>query len=263
MKPIFTECGCEFEKGGWITDTCEHGREFVQVGAVWSIREITQRPTVVCLCGSTRFCKEFQQANLSETLKGNIVLTIGCDMKSDNDLFSELNELKTKLDELHFRKIDLADEVLILNVDGYIGESTSRELAYAKGLGKNVRFLENPKRKDRTMRQGMERINEQWVYIEETREAASDQFGCTCDSCCAGVADHPDRVTQTIDRLISNLPQVIEILREANHTSLMRHLIIDLDNLIYWQKRGGLVEIEPDRCDCSQTIPQAHGKTSD
>lgn len=104
-------------------------------------------PTIVCLCGSTRFFEAFQKANLEETLAGRIVLTIGCDTKKDGDLFEgwgmkEVEALKGRLDELHLRKIDLADEVLILNVGGYIGESTRRELEYAKARGKQVRFLE-------------------------------------------------------------------------------------------------------------------------
>lgn len=99
------------------------------------------RPRIVCLCGSTRFSEAFQAANLRETLAGNIVLTIGLDMKSDAALGLP-EDTKAKLDELHLRKIDLADEVLILNVGGYIGESTARELAYARERGKAVRFLE-------------------------------------------------------------------------------------------------------------------------
>lgn len=105
-----------------------------------------RRPIVVCLCGSTRFSQAFQDANLRETLAGNIVLSIGCDMRSDVDIFGhlpadELERIKAQLDELHLRKIDMADEVLILNVGGYIGESTARELAYAQKHGKIVRFL--------------------------------------------------------------------------------------------------------------------------
>lgn len=106
-----------------------------------------QRPKIVCLCGSTRFFKAFQKANLEETIAGNIVLSVGCDTKSDTQLFkgkdpAELQELKRGFDELHLKKIDLADEVLILNVDGYIGESTKKELEYARQAGKVVRFLE-------------------------------------------------------------------------------------------------------------------------
>lgn len=103
------------------------------------------RPTIVCLCGSTRFSDAFHEANLRETLAVKIVLSIGCDFKSDTDLLlaGDLTEAdKARLDELHLRKIDLADEILVLNVGGYIGESTSREIAYAKMVGKRIRYLE-------------------------------------------------------------------------------------------------------------------------
>jgi hypothetical protein len=100
-----------------------------------------KRPTVVCLCGSTRFSEAFRNANFSETLAGRIVLTIGCDFKSDEDLHLS-NGDKERLDELHKRKIDLADEVLILNVGDYIGKSTKSELEYAKQHGKRIRYLE-------------------------------------------------------------------------------------------------------------------------
>ena len=106
----------------------------------------TKRPTIVCLCGSTRFGDAFRAANLRETLAGRIVLSIGCDFKSDDAL--DLTDAdKVRLDELHKRKIDLADEVLILNVGQYIGQSTNSELAYAMAHGKRVRFLERPKGK--------------------------------------------------------------------------------------------------------------------
>ncbi len=111
------------------------------------IRPETGAPIIVCLCGSTRFKDAFREANLKETLAGKIVLTIGCDTKSDDLLFGTLTKeewdrTKAGLDALHLWKIKLADEVLILNVDGYIGESTGRELAYARAAGKSIRFLE-------------------------------------------------------------------------------------------------------------------------
>jgi hypothetical protein len=109
-------------------------------------KEIPDRPKIVCLCGSVRFKEAFRKANLIETLSGKIVLSIGCNMKDDGEFWdkeqSELNLIKTMLDELHKRKIDLADEVLILNVGDYIGESTRSELEYAKAHGKVIRFLE-------------------------------------------------------------------------------------------------------------------------
>lgn len=100
-----------------------------------------EKPTVVCLCGSTRFSDTFREANFQETLAGRIVLSIGCDFKSDAALgLTEAD--KVRLDELHKRKIDLADEVLILNVGGYIGDSTRSELEYAKAHGKWIRYWE-------------------------------------------------------------------------------------------------------------------------
>lgn len=108
---------------------------------------MSERPTIVCLCGSTRFSEAFTDANLRETLDGKIVLTIGCNLRSDQEIFGHLPEeeiaaIKVRLDELHKRKIDLADEVLILNVGGYIGSSTRSELDYAIAHGKTIRYLE-------------------------------------------------------------------------------------------------------------------------
>jgi hypothetical protein len=107
-------------------------------------------PTVVCLCGSTRFWRTFQQASLSETMAGRIVLSIGAASGTDDEHFGNLprdeyDRIKEMLDQLHLRKVEMCDEVLILNVDGYIGQSTARELAHARTLGKVVRFLEEPK----------------------------------------------------------------------------------------------------------------------
>lgn len=102
-------------------------------------------PKIVCLCGSTRFMDAFQEANLKETIAGKIVLSIGCNTKSDADLMAlgELTEeSKAMLDQLHLRKIDLADEVLILNVGGYVGSSTRNEILYAARLKKQLRWLE-------------------------------------------------------------------------------------------------------------------------
>lgn len=106
-----------------------------------------QKPIIVCLCGSTRFSEAFRGAEFQETMAGKIVLTIGCNLRSDDDLFGDMAEpvkeaVKHSLDELHLRKIDLADEVLFLNVNGYIGQSTFNELEYARKRGKLIRWLE-------------------------------------------------------------------------------------------------------------------------
>jgi len=102
------------------------------------------RPRIACLCGSTRYgLKAYREANLRLTLAGEIVLSIGCDTKSDDGL-SITPEQKTALDELHKRKIDLADYVLILNPGGYIGESTRSEIEYAEKIGRPVKYLVPP-----------------------------------------------------------------------------------------------------------------------
>lgn len=104
------------------------------------------RPIIVTLCGSTRFSDAFHEANLRETLAGKIVLSIGCDFKSDHDLVAgQLTDAdKKRLDTLHHRKIDLADEVLFLNIGGYMGTSTLIEHFYASSIGKTIRYLETP-----------------------------------------------------------------------------------------------------------------------
>ena len=97
-------------------------------------------PTIVCLCGSTKFKEAFLDAAKSETLDGRIVLSVGFFGHADGITLS--SEHKAKLDILHLRKIDLADEVLVVNVGQYIGESTQREIEYARSTGKPVRYLE-------------------------------------------------------------------------------------------------------------------------
>lgn len=98
-------------------------------------------PRIVVICGSTRFMAEMAEADLRETAAGRIVVKPGCDMKSPHVLWSDpagAEALKARLDELHRAKIRLADEVLV--VGGYIGDSTRAEIAYARELGKPVRF---------------------------------------------------------------------------------------------------------------------------
>jgi len=98
-------------------------------------------PRIVCLCGSGRFREAFEQAEYDETLAGKIVLTIGCNTH-DVARSEQLKQYKPMLDELHKRKIDLSHEILVLNVGGYIGESTHSEIEYAQKTGRQIRYLE-------------------------------------------------------------------------------------------------------------------------
>ena len=97
---------------------------------------------VITLCGSTRFKEEFIKVQKELTLKGNIVISVGLFGHSgDNEVWENMDEgtlTKTKkmLDDMHKRKIDMADEIYVINVGGYIGESTKSEIEYAKSTGK-------------------------------------------------------------------------------------------------------------------------------
>jgi hypothetical protein len=103
---------------------------------------------VITLCGSTRFKDAFLEAQKRLTLEGNIVISVGLFGHSgDNEVWEGMSEdtvTKTKcmLDDMHKRKIDLSDEIYVINVGGYIGSSTRSEIEYAKAAGKAVRYLE-------------------------------------------------------------------------------------------------------------------------
>lgn len=105
---------------------------------------------VVTLCGSTRFRKEFMEVQKRLTLEGYIVISVGLFGHSgDQEVWENMDEgtlTKTKemLDDMHKRKIDMADEIFVINVGGYIGDSTKSEIAYACAHGKRVRYLEEP-----------------------------------------------------------------------------------------------------------------------
>ena len=102
-------------------------------------------PTRVCLCGSTRFMEAFFAAGWQLTLMGQIVLSVGvCKHADENGAHgAEMlgQDVADALDELHLRKIDLADWVLVLNVNNYVGDSTRKEIKYASKTHKPVKFL--------------------------------------------------------------------------------------------------------------------------
>ncbi len=107
---------------------------------------------VVTLCGSTRFKEEFIKAQKALTLEGYIVISVGLfGHGGDPEVWDGMDEgtvTKTKemLDDMHKRKIDMSDEIFVINVGGYIGESTRSEIDYAKQHGKLVRYLEEKKK---------------------------------------------------------------------------------------------------------------------
>lgn len=104
---------------------------------------------VITLCGSTRFKDEFLRVQKELTLKGNIVISVGLfGYSGDSEVWENMDKgtlAKTKemLDDMHKRKIDMADEIFVINVGGYIGDSTKSEIEYAKAHGKKVNYLES------------------------------------------------------------------------------------------------------------------------
>lgn len=102
---------------------------------------------VITLCGSTRFKNEYIEVQKRLTLDGNIVLSVGLFGHSgDSEVWENMDEgtlTKTKemLDDMHKRKIDMADEIFVINVGGYIGDSTQSAIEYAIEHGKTVRYL--------------------------------------------------------------------------------------------------------------------------
>ena len=95
---------------------------------------------VITLCGSTKFKEDFERVNRELTLMGNIVISVGC-FGHAGDTFTE--EQKVMLDDIHKRKIDMADAIYVINKDGYIGSSTRSEIQYALRTGKQIIYMED------------------------------------------------------------------------------------------------------------------------
>lgn len=143
LRDGLAERGFEVMPDGWGS-----GWLVEKVLSIADSRAQGQRPTIVCLCGSTRFEADFRRVAADLTLQGVIVVKPDVFMNDGHAEKAHLpavaDEAKRALDELHKRKIDLADEVLILNVGGYVGASTRSEIEYAQALGKPLSWLEAP-----------------------------------------------------------------------------------------------------------------------
>ena len=132
--------------GHW---SCVPGSAFL--ACVWEFEgiEMVGKYKVITLCGSTRFKDAFLAEQKRLTLEGNIVISVGLFGHSgDNEVWEGMSEdtltrTKEMLDDMHKRKIDMADEIFVINVGGYIGSSTRSEIEYAEATGKTVRYLES------------------------------------------------------------------------------------------------------------------------
>lgn len=100
-------------------------------------------PKVICYCGSLRVALDaFKKAEYQSVIDGNIALLPCCMFVDIQREYGAESDYKIKADDLHKRKIDMCHEVHVLNVDGYIGESTRSEIEYAMSIGKPVSYLE-------------------------------------------------------------------------------------------------------------------------
>ena len=121
------------------TKTYEQGYSDGYTAGRQSVGIHIQNYPVVTLCGSTKFKDDFIETQKRLTLQGYIVISVGLFGHSGDDL----NNSKEMLDDMHKRKIDLADEIYVINKNGYIGSSTKSEIEYAKAHGKKITYLEN------------------------------------------------------------------------------------------------------------------------
>jgi len=104
-------------------------------------------PEIITLCGSTKFKKQFIEINKMLSLEGKIVLSVGLFNHADSENITK--DQKKMLDELHLRKIDLSDSIYVIDVDGYIGESTQREINYARDKSKDIIYYSNQVKNDK------------------------------------------------------------------------------------------------------------------
>lgn len=96
---------------------------------------------VITLCGSTKFKDDFIREQKRLTIEGNIVISVGMFGHSGDDEVFDGN-VKEMLDDMHKRKIDMADEIFVINKGGYVGSSTKSEIEYAMKTNKKVVFME-------------------------------------------------------------------------------------------------------------------------
>lgn len=135
-------CCCALEKNEDTKCMCKDFREQRKAGFCHCERFYkVAKPKIITLCGSTKFKDEFMKIQKELTLQGHLVISVGCFGHSgDNEVWNE--GTKEMLDEIHKAKIDLADEIFVINVNGYIGESTRSEIEWATALKKKINYLE-------------------------------------------------------------------------------------------------------------------------
>lgn len=132
----FKRCWCKGKHSAIITKRHKKNCNFI---FIYYLCAMINEFKVITLCGSTRFKEQFLEVQKRLTLEGNVVISVGLFGHSgDEEVWKP--GIKEMLDRMHLSKIDMADEVYVINVDGYIGESTRREIEYAQSKGKTIKY---------------------------------------------------------------------------------------------------------------------------
>lgn len=98
---------------------------------------------MICLCGSSKFKDDFIRVGEDLTLQGNIVIGLSLYGHAEHKFDTVITpEIKTMLDDMHRQKIDMSDAIFVINKNGYIGNSTQREIAYARFHNKPIYYME-------------------------------------------------------------------------------------------------------------------------
>jgi len=173
--------------------------------------------TIICMCGSTRFKQTWIQENARLTGLGFIVLSVGLWGHHERKYPDE--ETKKKLDELHFRKIDLCDWVWVLDVDGYIGESTQNEINYAKSVGRPVFYLS---KKFPAYKEHIDELQAELERVQQEKERLLDyasQLARERDALREGIEFYADPTTYYAIAFLPD-PPCGDFIEDFDHTEL-------------------------------------------
>lgn len=111
---------------------------------------------IITLCGSTKFKEQIENANAYLTLQGNVVIRVGFFEQSEG--ISITKEQEALFEKIHLRKIDIADEIFVIDVNGYIGSSTWKEIEYTNSCGKRVSYFSQSKIETKNILEGFNKV---------------------------------------------------------------------------------------------------------
>lgn len=143
IEPIFI--AFDEERARWVLDALTR---FHKKPVVTEKVEAEKPIKVVTICGSTRFKDDIQRARERETLNGHMVLGPDVFLHEESEDIPPgwtIRVDREMLEELHLAKINVCDEVLVVNPNGYIGESTARQIMHARDIGRPVRYEVAPR----------------------------------------------------------------------------------------------------------------------